>query len=39
MNFVGGMDVWLQLFVAGTLDEGELSNSQPDRSTNEKKPQ
>jgi len=39
MNFIGGMDVWLQLFLAGTLDEGELSNSWSDHFKNEEKPQ
>jgi hypothetical protein len=39
MNFIGGIDVWLLLFLASTLDEGELSNSRSDSFTNEEKPQ
>jgi len=39
MNFKGGINVWLQLLLASTLDEGELSNSRPDRFANEEKPQ
>jgi hypothetical protein len=39
MNFIGGIDVWLLLFLASTLDEGELSNSRSDLFTNEEKPQ